>query len=374
MSLSFDIMSDMEKHTSLYNTHIKLGGRMVPFAGYMLPIQYETGILKEHKIVRASAGIFDVSHMGEFLLEGEHVSSSGSNLFTNDVTQMTPGKVLYSPMCNTNGGVVDDLLIYMFSPDKFMLVVNAVNIEKDFTWIKKHLPSTIKLTDISDDTSLIAIQGRKSAKILNILAPNANIPEKSYTFTDNQIINGINAIISRTGYTGEDGFEFYINQKDAPVLFEVIMETGREFGLTPCGLGARDTLRLEASLPLYGHEMNDEITPLEAGLSQFVKMDDRDFIGKQAMLDRGTPTVKLLGLELTEKGIARERCVVYAGTEKIGEVTSGTMSPYTGKAIAMALINTAHASAENMDDIKIEVRGRLIAAKIAPMPFYKKNY
>lgn len=361
----------MEKHTPLYDIHVKLGGRMIPFAGYMLPIQYETGIIKEHNAVRKAVGIFDVSHMGEFVVEGANVLSAVSHLFTNDIMNMTPGIVRYSPMCNDNGGVIDDLLVYMFSSEKIMLVVNASNIEKDFIWIKEHLPSSVKFTDISNETGLIAFQGRNAADILRILIPELNISDKPYTFTENLEIAGKRVIVSRTGYTGEDGFEFYVDWNDTPAVFEALMAAGHDFGIMPCGLGARDTLRIEASMPLYGYEMNDEIMPIETGLKRFVKMDGRDFIGKQAMMEKGTPTVKRVGLELIDKGIAREHSHVYSGDKKIGEVTSGTLSPYTGKAIAMAIIDAEYA---NDEDIKIEVRGRLLGAKIVPMPFYKKNY
>jgi len=361
----------MDKQTPLYDAHVKLGGKMTPFAGYLLPIQYETGILKEHNAVREAVGVFDVSHMGEFLVEGENALCAVNYLVSNDLANLTPGRVRYSPMCNEKGGVVDDLLVYMLAPEKLMLVVNAANKEKDFAWIQARLPEGLAFTDKSDETGLIALQGRKALDILQKLLNGAGIPEKNYTFCENQQIAGKRVLVSRTGYTGEDGFEFYTDWDDTPTLFEALMEAGREFGIIPCGLGARDTLRLEASMPLYGHEMNDEITPLEAGLGMFFKPDSHDFVGRQAILVKGAPAVKRVGLELRDRGIAREHCAVWSGGTKIGETTSGTLSPYTGKAIAMAIIDVAFAGAE---DIQVEVRGRLLSAKIVPMPFYKKSY
>jgi len=355
--------------TPLYDIHLRLGGRMVSFGGYLLPVQY-AGIAKEHNAVRESVGIFDVSHMGEFLLKGANALNAVSMLVTNDISMMYPGQVKYSPMCNERGGVVDDLLIYMLDNESFMLVVNASNKRKDFDWIKAHIPDDVTFTDMSDDFALIALQGKNAVNILKKLTAEENIPEKSYTFTNNRPVAGFGVIISRTGYTGEDGFEFYVNTEIAVPFFEELFKAGEEYNIAPCGLGARDTLRFEASMPLYGHEMNDDITPLEIGLKMFVKMDKPDFVGKAALIERGDPKVKRVGLELIDKGIARERCPVYAGDVKIGETTSGTMSPYSGKALAMAIIPLEYAKAE---DIKIDVRGRMLSAKIVPMPFYKRG-
>jgi aminomethyltransferase len=359
----------MDKRTPLYDIHIELSGAPVPFAGYLLPISYGAGIIKEHNAVREAAGIFDVSHMGEFLIEGGQAGAFLDYLLTNKISNMAPGVVRYSPMCNERGGVVDDLLTLNFSPSKYMLVVNASNKEKDFAWIKKHLFKGLKLSDISDKTGLIALQGKKAYEILKTLIDEKDIPKKNYSFIDNIKIAGKKVLVSRTGYTGEDGFELYCDWNDTPNIYRAVLEAGKPFGLIPCGLGARDTLRLEASMPLYGHEMNDDISPLETGLGMFVRLDKGDFIGKKAMLDRGAPATKRVGLEITDKGIAREHCPVYFGAERIGEVTSGTLSPHSGKSIAMALILADKAGA---GEVKIEVRGRLLNAKTVPLPFYKK--
>ena len=361
----------MEKRTALYDIHVKLGGKMTAYAGYSLPIHYEAGIIKEHMAVRESAGLFDVSHMGRFFLDGADVVATVGRLMTNDIGRRAPGAACYSPMCNETGGVIDDLLIYILSADRLMIVVNAANREKDFAWMREHLPAGIALRDASEETGLIALQGRKALDILTRLAPDVVIPQKYYTFTDGQIIAGKRTLVSRTGYTGDDGLEFYADRQDIPVIFDALIEAGRQDGILPCGLGARDTLRLEASLPLYGHEMDEDTTPLEAGLGIFVKMDGRDFIGKEAMLKKGAPAVKRIGLELVDKGIARDGYLVYCGGEEIGRVTSGTLSPYSGKAIAMACVKTASAGAEEVD---VEARGRRLKAKIVPMPFYKRNY
>lgn len=361
----------MEKKTPLYDIHVKLGGKMTPFADYLLPLYYETGIIKEHNTVRTGAGLFDASHMGEFILEGADAAAFADYIVTNNIANLPVGTARYSPMCNENGGVVDDLLIYRLSLDRLMLVVNASNREKDFDWIRRHLWDNVKLTDVSGATGLIALQGRNAVNILNKLTDEKNIPKKSYTFTPDVLIAGKRALVSRTGYTGEDGFEFYAAWDDTPAVFEAVLEAGGEYGIIPCGLGARDTLRLEACMPLYGHEMDEGVTPIEAELVRFVKFDKPDFIGKKAIWDQGIPERKRIGLELTEKGIAREHCPVLADGKIIGEVTSGTLSPYTQKAIAMALINIR---LPTVAEIKIDVRGRLLAAKVVPMPFYKKNY
>lgn len=271
------------KKTALYSRHVEAGAKMVEFAGYMMPVQYKTGVISEHMATRKAAGMFDVSHMGEIILTGSNATGALQHLLTNDMSGMEPGSCRYSPMCNRNGGVVDDLIVYCINSEKYMLVVNAGNHDKDVEWIKQNLPQDAHMEDVSDKTGEIALQGPKAEAILSKLADSSRFPVKNYTFTESISVAGINCLVSRTGYTGEDGFEIYCDGADSVALWDALAEAGAEHSLELCGLGARDTLRLEAGMPLYGHEMNEEITPLEAGLGFFVKTDKPDFIGKQAL-------------------------------------------------------------------------------------------
>ena len=272
----------MELKTPLYDMHVKYKGKIVPFAGYLLPVQYEKGVIAEHMAVREQCGLFDVSHMGEILLSGPDALKNVNMLLTNDYTVMEDGTARYSPMCNEAGGVVDDLIVYKIKDNSYFIVVNASNKDKDYQWMKDHVSGDVELKDISGQVGQLALQGPKALDVLKKVADPDAIPDKYYTFKKDCCIDGIPCIISKTGYTGEDGVEIYMAGNDAPRLWELLLEAGREEGLIPCGLGARDTLRLEASMPLYGHEMDDTITPKEAGLGIFVKMDKEDFIGKKA--------------------------------------------------------------------------------------------
>ena len=340
---------------------------MVPFAGYLLPVQYENGIRAEHENVRTRAGLFDVSHMGEFLLEGNDALKNLNYLLTNDYSDLKIGSARYSPMCDENGGTVDDIIVYKFSDDKYFTVVNAANRDKDFAWMSAHLTGDAGLKDISDDISQIALQGPEAAAIMTKLAQPECIPQRYYTFVEKAFIGEIPCLISKTGYTGEMGYEIYCQNDDAPVIWDMLMAAGEPFGITPCGLGARDTLRLEAAMPLYGHELSADITPDEAGLSSFIKLDKPDFIGKQALAKpRGR---KRIGLRLTERGIAREGAKVLADGQEIGVVTSGTLSPTLGEAIAMALVPADFDARE----LIVEVRGKGIGAEAAGLPFYKRS-
>ncbi len=351
----------MEKKTALYGKHIQGGGKMVEFAGYLLPVQYQAGIIAEHKAVRERAGLFDVSHMGEFLLEGEHALAALNHLLTNDFTGMADGACRYSPMCYEDGGVVDDLLVYKFDGTKYLLVVNAANKDKDFEWMASNLPDGAGLKDISDSIAQLALQGPLAAEILGKLS--GCLPGKYYTFIDSCMVAGVDCLVSRTGYTGEDGFEIYCDNGDAERLFDAIVEAGGD-SLTLCGLGARDTLRLEAGMPLYGHELSADITPREAGLGFFVKMDKPGFIGKDAL--EPARTRKRVGLVLTGRGIAREGAKVFSGDEELGFVTSGTMSPTLNVAIAMAYIPASFDGAA----VEVEVRGKRIPADVVKTQFY----
>ncbi len=357
--------------TPLYEEHIKCGGKMVPFAGYDLPVQYTTGVIKEHMAVRTECGLFDVSHMGEIICEGTDALNNINMLLTNNYTDLADNHARYSPMCNENGGVVDDLIVYKEKDNKYFIVVNAANKDKDFNWMKSHAFGDVKFTDVSDEYAQIALQGPNSESVLKTVCSIEDIPQKYYTCTFNAKIDDIECIVSRTGYTGEDGFEIYVASKYAPAIWNLLLEHGKEEGLIPCGLGARDTLRLEAAMPLYGHEMNDEISPKEAGLGFFVKMDKPDFIGKKALEEKGTPARRRVGLKVTGKGILREAQEVFIDGKKIGVTTSGTHCPYLKQAIALALVDADYKDVGTK--VQVNVRGRMVDAEVIKLPFYKRS-
>ncbi len=359
----------MEKKTPLYDTHVECGGKIVPFAGYLLPVQYQ-GVIAEHNAVRNDAGLFDVSHMGEITCTGKDALANLNYLLTNDYTTMYDGQARYSPMCNENGGVVDDLIVYKVRDDHYFIVVNAANKDKDFAWMKAHAFGDAVFTDISEEVAQIALQGPKAEAILRKLTNEEDIPEKYYSCHFYRTIGGMDCIISRTGYTGEDGFEFYLAAADAPKFWNLLLETGKEEHLIPCGLGARDTLRLEAGMPLYGHEMDDEISPRETGLGIFVKMQKEDFIGKKALEEREI-TKKRIGLKVTGRGIIREHMDIYAGEKKVGVSTSGTHCPHLGYPAAMALVEKEYAQIGTK--LQAEVRGRRVDAEVVKLPFYKHS-
>lgn len=360
----------MDRKTPLYDSHVALGGKMVPFAGYILPVQYPAGVIAEHMAVRTACGLFDVSHMGEVMFTGPDALANIQNLVTNDMGNMVDGQVRYSPMCNERGGVVDDLIVYRMGEGRYMMVVNASNREKDVAWIRQHLFGNVRMEDVSDETAQVALQGPKAGEILARLAKEEDIPKKYYYFVEKGTVGGIPCIISRTGYTGESGFELYCKNEDAARLWQLLLDTGKDLGLAPCGLGARDTLRLEAAMPLYGHEMNDDITPLETGLGIFVKMNKPDFIGKAALAEKGEPKIARVGLQMTGRGIAREHCAVFEGDKQVGTTSSGTFCPYLNQAVAMALVDKE--VSELGTQVEVDVRGRRIEAKVVPLPFYKK--
>lgn len=359
----------MAKRTPLYDNHLKHNGKMVEFAGYELPIQYEAGLVAEHNAVRNAAGLFDVSHMGELELKGKGAAATVQNIITNDISDMVDGQVKYSLMLNDKGGEVDDLLVYRISAEHFLLVVNASNMEKDAEWVKNHLQSSTQFFNTSEQTGQIALQGPNAEKILAKLT--STFPTKYYTFLITDVLGAKNVIISRTGYTGEDGFEIYCSSDKVAVLFEAVMQAGKEFGLLPCGLGCRDTLRFEACLPLYGHELADDYLATEVGFGFCIKMAKENFIGKKA-LETVSPQWKRKGFKLVGKGIAREGCKIYTGdstsSREIGFVTSGTHSPTLGYPVAMARILKDFEG----ERVFIDVRGRMIEAEAVKMPFYKR--
>lgn len=360
----------MDLKTPLYDCHLAYGGKIVPFAGYLLPVQY-TDVIAEHQAVRGQAGLFDVSHMGEVKITGPDALACINHLFTNDFTGMQDGRVRYSLMCNEQGGVVDDLIVYRMAADNYFIVVNAANRNKDVEWMKAHLIGDAVLEDISDSCALLALQGPKSRAILARVMEEADIPEKYYTFYDHVTVSGCECLVSQTGYTGEHGYEIYCRPDDAAHIWEALLTAGKGDGLIPCGLGARDTLRLEAGMPLYGHEMDDTITPVETGLGFAVKMAKDEFIGKAALIAAGEPSRTRIGIKVTGRGIVREACPLYAGDEQIGTTTSGTHCPHLGGAYAMALVDRRYAEPGTV--LEAEVRGRRLAVEAVPLPFYKKS-
>lgn len=359
----------MEQKTPLYDCHVACGGKMVPFGGYLLPVQYPAGVIAEHMAVRTKAGLFDVSHMCEIIYKGKDALANLQMLLTNDFTNMYIGQVRYSPMCNDKGGVVDDLIVYRLDEQSYMLVPNAANHDKDVAWMKAHLFGDVIFEDISDKAAQLALQGPNAKEILSRLTEEACIPAKYYSFAKGKV-GGMECIISQTGYTGEHGYELYLSPDDAPKMWDLLLETGKDLGLIPCGLGARDTLRLEAGMPLYGHEMDDEIDPLETDLGFSVKMGKADFTGKKALEEKGPPTRKRIGLKVTGRGIVREHQDVFADGKLIGRTTSGTHLPYVGCAMAMALLENGYTAVGTQ--VEVDVRGRRVAAEVVPLPFYKR--
>ena len=346
----------------------EMGGKFVDFAGYDMPVQFE-GILAEHKAVRENVGLFDVSHMGEVLIEGEGALATLQKVFTNNYETLKAGRVRYSLMLNENGGVVDDVLVYCIKENETYLVcVNASNADKDFAWISSHLEKNTTAKNLSDDTAQLAVQGPSAINVIGKIFKENDIPDKYYSF---KIVDGVfskKVIVSRTGYTAEDGFEIYCDVSDAKSLFDKVIAAGKDVGLKLCGLGARDTLRLEGAMPLYGHEMNENTLATEIGLDAYIKFDKPSFIGKDALLEQKRAK-RRIGIELVDRGIAREHAEVYSGNLKIGEITSGTMSPTLGKSIAMARVD---ANAD-LNNLFVDVRGKKLRAEKVELPFYKRN-
>ncbi len=346
---------------------------MVDFGGWDLPVQY-SGIALEHHAVRTKAGIFDVSHMGEVTVEGPDAEAYLNYVITNDVTKIEPGQALYTVMCRQDGGIVDDLIVYKRSSSQFFICVNAANKDKDFSWFVEQKGSfQVELRDLSSHYAQIALQGPKAHEVLaKILGPDIS-HLGFFRFLERPLL-GQASIIARTGYTGEDGFEIYLPADHAPTVWNALMKEGAPLGLVPCGLGARDTLRLEACLALYGNDIDDSTNPVEAGLSWVVKFAKPAFNGKEALVRAKELGVKrkLSGLKLRERAIARHGYEVFTadGKVKIGEVTSGTLSPTLDFPIAMAYINTDHAS---LAEVSVKVRDRFFPAELVKMPFYRRK-
>ncbi|PLR76483.1 glycine cleavage system protein T [Bacillus sp. V3-13] len=362
------------KRTPLFKLYKEYGAKTIDFGGWDLPVQFSS-IKEEHEAVRSRAGLFDVSHMGEIEVKGKNSRAYLQKMMTNDVEKLKNGAAQYSAMCYETGGTVDDLLVYKLDDDHYLLVVNAANIEKDYKWLTDHLIEGVELTNVSETTAQLALQGPLAQSVLQKLAGNVDLSEIGFfKFKQDVDLNGKKALVSRTGYTGEDGFEIYCRAEDAAALWNEILAAGKEEGVVPCGLGARDTLRFEANLPLYGQELSAQISPLEAGIGFAVKLNKQaDFIGKEALLkqkENGLPR-KLVGVEMIDRGIPRHGYPVYKGEEKIGEVTTGTQSPTLKKNIGLALIAAEHAQSGN--HVEIEIRGKRLKAQVAATPFYKRE-
>ncbi len=362
------------KKTPLYDVHVRSGAKMVPFAGFEMPVQYKTGVVEEHMAVRTRAGIFDISHMGEITFKGKDSLDFLNYLLTNDYTDISDGQARYSPMCNENGGVVDDVIVYKKGDGDFLMVVNAANKDKDHDWIMSHLQGKdyeTEINDISSEVAQIAVQGPKAMEIVKKIVSENDIPDKYYHACFDREILGENCIISTTGYTGEEGVEIYTPAGAAVKIWGSLMEAGEGI-LVPCGLGARDTLRLEAGMPLYGHEMNDEISPREAGLGIFVKLDKKsDFIGKEALISEGEPARRKIGLKVTGRGIVREGQDVYKDGKKVGVTCSGTFLPYLKGAYATALVDDE--AREMGSCFEVDVRGRMVECEQVKSQFYKRG-
>lgn len=358
------------KNTALTEKHISLGAKMVPFAGYNMPVQYE-GINAEHATVRNAVGVFDVSHMGEFILKGENALDLIQRVTSNDAAKLYDGKVQYSCLPNKDGGIVDDLLVYRMDEKTYMLVVNASNIEKDWNWIQQFNTANVEMHNISDQTSLLAIQGPKAADALQSLTDIDLASMEYYSFKKGVFAGVANVVVSATGYTGAGGFEIYFENQYADQIWEAIFEAGQPYGIKPIGLGARDTLRLEMGFCLYGNDINDETSPIEAGLGWITKFT-KNFTNSEALLAQKEAGIKskLIGFEMIDRGIPRhDYPIVDENGNAIGKVTSGTQSPSLQKAIGMGYVNKEFS--KEGTEIYIDIRNNKIKAKVVKFPFYK---
>lgn len=362
----------MIKRTPFYGIHTSFGAKLVDFAGFEMPVQY-SGIIDEHLAVRNNVGVFDVSHMGEFIVQGKDALAFLQKVTVNDVAKLSEGRVQYSAMCYENGGIVDDLLVYHCG-DSYMLVVNASNIGKDFGWLQSHLEGDVTLTDRSDAFSLLAVQGPHSIATLQKLTT-VDLSAIEYYHFGKGTLAGVEMVLSRTGYTGEVGFELYFDSdpRTAVKVWEALFQAGKEFGIKPVGLGARDTLRLEMGFCLYGNDIDQTTHPLEAGLGWITKLNKGDFIGRSAMVKAKEEGLKrkLVGFMLSEKAVARHGYELVAGGKGLGRVTSGTFSPSLERAIGMGYVVSDHASTGA--EIGISIRGKSVPASVVKLPFYQKG-
>lgn len=359
--------------TPLNSVHKELGGKMVDFGGWEMPVQYSAGVIEEHMRTREAVGLFDVSHMGEIWVEGSDAIKFVNQITTNDVTKLIDGQAHYSAFTNESGGVVDDLLVYRFGAERLLLVVNAGTTEKDWDWIEsKKGDFNVSTRNASSDYCQIAIQGPNALAVATELTETDLESIKYYHFVEGQFA-GVDAIISRTGYTGEDGFEIYAAANEAVHLWRTMLEVGKDFGILPCGLAARNTLRLEAGMSLYGHELGDDISPLEAGLAWICKLDKGEFVGREILMRQKSEGLKrrLIGFEMTGKGIGRDGYDIKSDGKIIGKVSSGSPAPFLKKNIGLGFVEAEFAEIGRA--IAIDVRGRDVEAVIVPTPFYKRK-
>ena len=362
---------DQIKNIALTDIHVALGAKMVPFAGYLMPVSY-AGINIEHETVRTGVGVFDVSHMGEFILKGEHALDLIQRLTTNDASKLIDGKVQYTCFPNGKGGIVDDLLVYRIDEKTYMLVVNASNIEKDWNWVQKHNTKNVEIHNISDKTSLLAVQGPLAVKALQSLTNMDLASMEYYTFQKGEFAGEKNVLVSATGYTGAGGFEIYFENHQAEKIWNAIFKAGKEVNIQPIGLGARDTLRLEMGFCLYGNDIDDTTSPIEAGLGWITKFT-KEFTDSALLKEQKEKGVsrKLVGFEMIDRGIPRHDYIVMDEQgNSIGKVTSGTQSPSLQKAIGMAYVKPEFS--KEGSDIFISIRDKAVKAKVIKAPFYKK--
>ncbi len=364
-------MTEIMKKTPLYGEHLKLKAKMVPFAGFEMPVQYK-GVLDEHCCVREKAGLFDISHMGEIFITGPKAKTFINHVTTNNIDKIGDGKCQYSVMCLESGGVVDDVITYQFNPQKFMMVVNAANIEKDLKWLLKNQTEGVTIENRSDEFFQLALQGPLAHKILQAFVDFGLAWFSTFSFKE-ATIDGTPVIISRTGYTGEDGFEIYGPASKAVHFWDMLLKAGLEYGLQPIGLAARDTLRLEAAYSLYGQEIDETINPLEARLAWVVRLDKLEFIGKEALkaVQKEGPKRALVGLDLVGQSIPRAGFEIFKNDQKIGSITSGTFSPILNRAIGLGLVDKDQAHLG--DDVEIAIRKNRVKARIVSLPFYKST-
>ncbi|VVC03790.1 putative aminomethyltransferase [Candidatus Bilamarchaeum dharawalense] len=361
----------MVQRTPLYNEHVKLGGHVIDFAGWELPVYY-TNIIDEHNTVRQSVGLFDICHMGEFFVEGKDAFTLLQKCLTRNLDGMKMNTIKYSTMLNEGGTIIDDLLFYKFNEQKYFVVVNAANIEKDFNWLKKNAAGLdVQLSNISAQTMKLDLQGPKAQATVAKISDIDFNSIKFYRFVEGKVA-GCDCIVSRTGYTGEDGFEIYSNENNAPKIWNALLEAGKEFGIKPCGLGARDTLRLECAMMLYGNDIDDQHTPLEAELDKMVALE-KTFIGKEPLEKQKAEGVKrkLIAFEMTDSAIARHGYEFYSGNRKIGIITSGSYCPTLKKPLGLGYIETEFSTIGS--EIEVMIRGALHKAKVVEKPFYKRQ-
>jgi aminomethyltransferase len=364
-------MEHDNKKTPLYEMHKNAGGKIVDFHGWLLPIQYSS-ILKEHEAVRNDAGLFDVSHMGELEVSGEDALEFLQKMLVNDVA-VKYGRAVYSPMCYPDGGTVDDLIVYKQTDTKYLLVVNAANTIKDFQWLEQNITGRVNIINRSDEFALLALQGPKAVDILRGLMGDDPAQLGKFRYIEDADVGGIKVMLSRTGYTGEDGFELYCRPEDAAALWSMLLEKGSDSGLIPAGLGARDTLRMEAGLPLYGQELSESISPVMAGLKRFIKPDKGEFIGRDPLVAQlqGEVTSRLIGFEMIDRAVPRTGYEIHCCGRKIGHVTSGGYFPSLKKNMGMALVEDCCTPDEGT--IQVQVRGALCSAGIVKLPFYSRK-